>query len=149
MVFAPGGGRGPLPIPVAIGFILIGPLLLWFAYASATSEPRPVIVSCARERADLIACQPGNVRGAQAIARTQTGKNAKTCFTLGDQWMQCGGPVRAAVDQVNALPVGGKADVDLTPEKQSVLGMLVGAALAVLMTVLGLHRLFTMKLKSG
>lgn len=143
MVYAPGGGRGPLPLPVAIGFVLIGPLLLWFSYKSATTDPMPVIVSCTRERADLIACQPGNVRGAQALARTQTGKNARTCFALDDKWMQCGGDVQSAAARVNALPVGAKADVDLTPAKESVPSMLVGVALGLVMIVVGIHRLFT------
>jgi hypothetical protein len=140
MVFAPGGGRGPLPIPVAIGFLLVGPLLLWFAYKGATEDPKPVIVTCTRERADLIACQPGNVRGPQVIARRQTGKNAQSCFTLGDTWMKCGGDVYGGAARVNALAVGAKTDVDLTPPKGGA-GLWTGAVLAVLMIVLGVHRL--------
>lgn len=141
MVYAPGAGRGPLPIPVAIGFVLIGPLLLWFSYKSATEDPKPVFISCARERADVIVCQPGNVRGAQAIARTQTGKNAKTCFTLGDTWMQCGGDVQGAAARANSLPIGAKAELDVTPPKESIPSMLVGVALALVMIIVGGHRL--------
>lgn len=142
MVSAPlAGGRGPLPIPIAIVFLLVGPLLLWLAFRTGTEEPKRVLLSCTRERADLIVCQPGNVRGPQAIVRSQTGKNAKTCFTLGDTWMNCGGDVQGAAARVNALPVGAKADVDVTPAPPSAAGMAVAVLLAVVMIVVGAHRL--------
>ena len=140
MAFAP-GGRGPLPLPAAIGCLFVGPLLVWIAYRSATTDPTPVTLTCTRERADLIVCDPGNVRGPQVIARTQTGKNAKTCFTLGDTWMKCGGNVHGAAGHVNALAVGAKTDVDLTPSKESAYGIFGGAVFGVLVFAVGLHRL--------
>jgi hypothetical protein len=111
MVFAPGAGRRPLPIPLAIAFLLVGPLLLWFAYKAATEEPKPKIITCTRERADVILCQPGSVRGPRAMAREQTGRNAQICFVLTDTWMTCGGDVKSAVDRANALAIGATADL--------------------------------------
>lgn len=131
--------RGPLPKRVAIAFLVVGPLFLYFAVSGLVTEPPPRVLRCSREAPDRIACQPGNARGATVVVRRESGKNARDCFTLGDAWL-CGGDVRSAATRVNSLAVGAKTEVDITPPKQFS-GIIVGALMGLVMTLGGLFRL--------
>lgn len=138
-------GRRQLPLPLGIIFLIAGPTIVFFCIRDMRTPEAQRILSCTRESADMIACEPGRLRGPQASAKRSSGKSGRDCFVLGDlpddrTWL-CGGDVHPAAARVNALAPGQSANIDITPEKQygiSGAGLFFGS----MMVLGGLTRMF-------
>lgn len=76
--------RRQLPLPLGIAFLLAGPLILYFCIKDMRTPEAQRVLSCKRESADSISCEPGNLRGPAANVKRSSGKSGRDCFVLGE-----------------------------------------------------------------